>query len=131
MALCCNNCYPICQPLASCPSAVYVKVPIDYEGLSITVNINKPGVNIQGQQVLNVGEDGFVEVDLEALPEGFFNPWGGQYSINFADSAGQVIIFTAMDGKQYDSICLTFAHTISNQETVISIINPFNNDQPI
>lgn len=96
------------------------------------VNIVKPGVNVQGQQLLSIGADGFVDIDLEALPEGFFNPWGGQYTISFADpdTPNQLISWTAINGEIYDSICLSFIQTISNEEIVIAIINPINNDQP-
>jgi len=132
MALCCNKCYPICQPLASCPAAVYVYTPPGDFGRGILVNIVKPGVNVQGQQLLSIAPDGFVEIDLEALPEGFFNPWGGQYTISFADPdlPNKPLTYMSIDGQEYDSICLSFIHTISNEETVIAIINPINNDQP-
>jgi hypothetical protein len=132
MALCCNKCYPICLPLPSCPAAVFLYTPPGDYGRGITVNIVKPGVNVQGQQLLSIGADGFVEIDLEGLPEGFFNPWGGQYTISYSDPdlPNQVLTFTAQDGQQYDSICLSFIQSISNQETVIAIINPINNDQP-
>jgi hypothetical protein len=132
MALCCNKCYLICQPLPSCPAAVYLFTPPGDFGRGILVNIVKPGVNVQGQQMLSIAPDGFVEIDLEALPEGFFNPWGGQYTISFADPdfPNQPLTFIAADGQEYDSICLSFIHTISNEETVIAIINPINNDQP-
>lgn len=131
MAQCCNNCFTICQPLASCPAAVYVYAPLGSYESGILVNVMKPGVNVQGQQLLNVAGDGFVEIDLEALPVGFFNPYGGQYNLNFVNpQTNQAITFTATDGKEYDSICLTFTQVVSNQETVIAIINPINNEQP-
>ena len=132
MALCCNKCYPICLPLPSCPAAVLVYTPPGLWGRGMMVNIVKPGVNVQGQQLLSIGADGFVDIDLDALPEGFFNPWGGQYTISFADpdTPNQLISWTAINGEIYDSICLSFIQTISNDEIVIAIINPINNDQP-
>lgn len=132
MALCCNKCYPICLPLPSCPTTVYLFTPPGDYGRGILVNIIKPGVNVQGQQLLSIGGDGFVEIDLEALPEGFFNPWGGQYTISFADPdlPNKPLTYISVDGEQYDSICLSFIQTISNEETVIAIINPINNEQP-
>jgi len=132
MALCCNKCYPICLPLPSCPTAVFLYTPPGDYGRGILVNIVKPGVNVQGQQLLSIGGDGFVEIDLEALPEGFFNPWGGQYTISFSDPdlPNKPLTYISVDGEEYDSICLSFIQTISNEETVIAIINPINNDQP-
>ncbi len=74
-------------------------------------------------------DDGFVELDMEVLPEGFLNPYGGQYSIGFIDpDTNQVIDFMALDGKIYDSICLTFQVAYTNLETIIISINAINND---
>jgi hypothetical protein len=127
MALCCNDCYPICQPFNSCPDAVYIYAPIGYD--SVLVDIIKPGVNVAIQQLLSVGIDGYVELDMEGLPEGFLNPYGGQYSITFIEpDTNQVIDFMALDGKIYDSICLTFQVAYTNLETNIISINAINND---
>jgi hypothetical protein len=95
----------------------------------VLVDIIKPGVNVAIQQLLSVGIDGFVELDMEGLPEGFLNPYGGQYSIGFIDpDTNQVIDFMALDGKIYDSICLTFQVAYTNLETIIISINAINND---
>lgn len=127
MALCCNNCYPICQPFNSCPTAVYIYPPVGYS--SVLVNITKPGVNVAVQQLLTVGEGGYLELDMEGLPDGFFNPYAGQYNLVFVDPANnQLIEFTAMDGEIYDSICLTFQVAYTNLETNIISINAINND---
>lgn len=127
MALCCNNCYPICQPFNSCPTAVYIYPPTGYS--SVLVNITKPGVNVAVQQLLTVGEGGYLELDMEGLPDGFFNPYAGQYNIVFVDPANnQLIEFTAMDGQTYDSICLTLQVSYTNLESVTMTINPITND---
>jgi len=129
MAQCCNNCYPICQPYNSCPDAVLIYAPIGYD--SVLVDIVKPGVNVAIQQLLSVDVDGYLELDMEGLPEGFLNPYGGQYSIGFVDPTNnQVIDFLAMDGKVYDSICLTFQVAYTNLETNIIYINAINDDIP-
>ena len=131
MALCCNKCYPICLPLPSCPTAVYLYTPPGDFGRGLFVNIVKPGVNVQGQQLLSIAADGFVEIDLEGLPDGFFNPWGGEYVINYIDpDTNQPLLFIAADGQQYDRVCVSFIQTVSDQETVVVIINPINNEQP-
>ena len=127
MALCCNNCYPICQPFSSCPTAVYIYPPTGYS--SVLVNITKPGVNVAMQQLLTVGEGGYLELDMEGLPEGFFNPYAGQYNLVFVDPANnQLIEFTAMDGEIYDSICLTLQVSYTILESVTMTINAITND---
>lgn len=95
------------------------------------MNIVKPGVNVNVRQVLAINPDGFVDLDATQIPDGFLNPYGGQYSIYFNDAiTNEPVPFTAEDGKQYDSICLSFITTYTNIETAQLIINVFNNDQP-
>jgi len=95
------------------------------------VNITKPGVNVRVQQLQNIDLEGFIEIDLAGLPEGFLNPYGGQYNITLSNSATlQPVIFTAGDGKQYSDICLTFAQTITNLEDNVVVINIFNDNLP-
>ncbi len=131
MALCCNKCYPICQPFASCPAEVLIYAPPSYIEESIIVNITKPGVNVNVQQLLGIDPDGYVLIDEEGLPDGFLNPYGGQYTISFNDAiTKQPLTFTAMDGEEYDSICLMLQVTYTNDPTIQLIVNVFNNDQP-
>lgn len=83
------------------------------------------------QQLLTVGEGGYLELDMEGLPEGFFNPYAGQYNLVFVYPANnQLIEFTAMDGQTYDSICLTLQVSYNNLESVTMTINPITNDIP-
>jgi hypothetical protein len=131
MALCCNNCYPICQPFPSCPDDVFIFAPPGYDQEDIIVNIVKPGVNVNVRQLLTINPDGFVDLDATQIPEGFLNAFGGQYSIYFNDSVtNEPVPFIAIDGKEYDSICLSFISTFTNIETAQLIINVFNNEQP-
>lgn len=126
MAQCCNDCYKVCEPLNGCPYAFYIHVPNTYTDTEIIVSITKPGVNVVVQQLLDIDIEGFIELDLAGMPEGFINPYGGQYNISFIDPSTQkAITFTPTDGKQYESICLTFAQTITNQEDNIIIFNIF------
>ena len=83
------------------------------------------------QQLLNIDIDGFIEIDLTGLPEGFLNPYGGQYNINLTNSATlEPVVFTAGDGKDYMDICLSFAQTITNLEDNFIVINIFNDNLP-
>ena len=131
MAQCCNDCFKVCEPLNSCPSAFFIFCPPDYTEPEILVNITKPGVNVRIQQLLSIDVEGFIDVDLAGLPEGFLNPWGGLYSIEFVSTATlQPIEFTAEDGSKYLTICLTFAQTISNQEDNVLVLNVFTSNLP-
>ena len=126
MALCCSDCYKVCEPLNGCPFAFYIAVPPTYTEADIVVKITKPGVNVIVEQLLTIDIDGFIELDLTAMPEGFINSYGGQYHISFYEQGSvNPYIFTPTDGKQYDSICLSFATTYSNQVDNILIFNIF------
>ena len=131
MAQCCNDCFKICEPLNDCPAAFYIYAPIDYMEEDIILNITKPGVNVRIQQLLTIDVEGFIEVDLAAMPEGFLNPWGGEYQISFSNPGTQKpIIFTASDGVQYSSICLSFANTITDLIDNFIVINIFTDNLP-
>ena len=126
MAQCCNDCYKVCEPLNGCPFAFYIHAPSTYTEPEIIVKITKPGVNVIVEQLLTIDLDGYIELDLTGMPEGFINSYGGQYTISFYElGSSQPYIFTPTDGKQYDSICLSFATTISNQPDNIIIFNIF------
>jgi hypothetical protein len=128
MALCCNKCYPICTPYPSCPSALFIHVPLDYTDEYITVNINKPGVNVNMQQLLPIDE-GMVQPEIAGDFANFLNPWGGQYKLYFTNPlTNEQVLFTAIDGKQYDSICLDFVQVLTNLEEQTIIVNVFTNE---
>lgn len=83
------------------------------------------------QQLLSIDVEGFIDIDLAGMPEGFLNPYGGQYSIEFVSTATlQPIEFTAEDGNKYSTICLTFAQTVSNQESNVLVLNVFTSNLP-
>ena len=131
MALCCNDCFKVCEPLDGCPFAFYIYCPPTYTENDILLNITKPGVNVKVQQLLVIDLEGFIEVDLTGMPEGFLNSYAGQYSISFTNTATfQPVMFTAADGKQYSEICLSFANTISNQQDNILVLNIFTDNLP-
>lgn len=128
MAICCNKCYPICTPYPGCSSALFIHVPPSYAGDYITVNINKPGVNVTMQQLLPI-DGGIVQPELSGDFGNFLNPWGGQYTLYFTDpTTNEQIIFTAIDGKQYDSICLELVQVVTNLTEQTIIVNAFTNE---
>lgn len=132
MAQCCNDCFNVCERINNCPTSFFIYVPPDYTEPEILLNITKPGVNVMIQQLLTIDELGFIDIDLAGLPEGFLNPWGGQYIITFTNSATlQPVTFTAGDGKQYTSICIAFIQALLNQDENIVILNIFNDNLPV
>ena len=130
MLQCCTDCYQFCTPFFDCTDSFMVKVPTGYELETMTVQITKPGVNITINQELDVTGAGFVELDLTLLPSGYFNAYGGNYSMLLINpETGRLIEFTACDGNKYTSICFTFARMYSQtQESRITdvVINPFS-----
>lgn len=127
MQQCCNDCYKLCLPFPSCPEAMFIFVPIDYTEADILVQIVKPGVNVSIQQLLTI-VGGSVELDFTGLPEGFFNPYGGSYELSmYYPVTNQPVLFTAPDGKVYDTICFSFITTYQPVQTDI-IINPYESN---
>jgi hypothetical protein len=100
-------------------------VPITYTEADIVIKITKPGVNVIVEQLLTIDLEGFIEIDLTAMPEGFINSYGGQYHISFFEPGNNnPYIFTPTDGKEYDSICLSFAIIYSNDDNIV-VLNIF------
>lgn len=127
MRPCCSNCYKVCEPLADCPDFFSIQVPPGYEGSEIIVEFVKPGVDVVLSQMLTITEGNYVEVDLDLIPEGYFNPWGGSYELTFiSEIDGKPVTFTACDGKEYSTVCLTFAKTYTNLESNDLVLNIFN-----
>jgi hypothetical protein len=128
MAQCCNNCFKACEPLNSCPDAFLILVPPAYPESDIILNINKSGMNARISQQLEIDYLGYVSIDLAGFPDGFFNPYGGQYELMFINPTNnKVYEFTAVDGLIYSSICFSFAPTYRNDEGINEVIlNIFN-----
>jgi hypothetical protein len=105
--------------------------PMEF-GRVLYVHIKKSGLNIQVMQELSDDESGLIEIDLTALPAGFFNQYGGQYVISFSDDdiPNNLIQFVAKDGKTYDSICIGFMLTFANFENNVVVVNAISDEQP-
>lgn len=71
--------------------------------------------------------NGWATFDADAFPDGYFNPYGTNYSMKFlSDATGAIIDFIAEDGKPYSG--LSFAFNISNDATTYTQLNIFNDD---
>lgn len=92
MVNCCKNNMVVCQPIIGCCDQLWLEVPPSYTELIVKVRVGK-GNGTYFEQLLDV-EDGFIQIDLEELAEGWFNYYGGPYTIQYIDpSTNQVIEF--------------------------------------
>lgn len=126
MGICCNNPYNLCDLAYGCFSQLAFRVPPTYEAETITLRFGK---NINGSIVFfnYTGPivDGWVIIDPEACPDGFFNAYGGSYQAEFIDESQQQYPFVAKDGMAYDEF--TFAFGINAGEPIVSVINIIDN----
>jgi hypothetical protein len=134
MQQCCTNCLKACEPLADCPDSFVIKLPLNYGESDVIIEITKPGVDVVISQLLEVfypsGQEefgqGYAEIDLAQVPQGFFNPWGGIYQLKFISAeTGKVWEFVGCDGVTYDSICLTFIKKYTNAPESDLTLNVF------
>jgi len=100
-----------------------ILVPPSYPENSIIININKVGVNARISQQLEIDYLGYIEVDLAGCPDGFFNPYAGQYELMFINPVNQKVYeFKAVDGLNYSTICFSFAQTFRNDEGINEVV---------
>ena len=118
MEKCCPNPYYDCTALQSCFEHLAVRLPITYIDPTITLRFTKKsGVNLVVSNTELV-VDGWVVVNIETLPQGFFNPFAGTYEIQFIDLLGSILPFIAKDSKPYTSAAFSFDNTQSLTETI-------------
>jgi hypothetical protein len=103
MQKCCKNSYSICNDFVGCPTGLIIKVPPGYPESDIIIRIfknDKLAFNVED----SIDEGGFVLIDIEELPNGYINPYGATYTIQFMTySTGEVYEFM-VQGSVYDSI---------------------------
>lgn len=103
MQKCCKNSFAVCEDFIGCPESLLIKVPNGYPLEDIIIRVYKDGkiaTDVSGV----IDEGGYVTVYTEDLPDGFINPYGATYSIQFiAFTSGTVYEFM-VDGSVYDAI---------------------------
>jgi hypothetical protein len=121
MQKCCKNSFAFCEDFIGCPEALIIKVPSGYPLEDIIVRVYKDG-KVASDVSTVIDEGGFVTVYSEDLPDGFINPFGATYSIQFIlFSSGSVYEFM-VDGSVYDAIdFIGIAGEPLGQEFVIDI----------
>lgn len=68
---------------------------------------------------------GWVVIDPEAIPNGYFNAYGGSYIGQFVDPALNVYPFIAKDGSLYDEFSFSFGN--NSGDSVIASVNVIDN----
>ena len=117
---CCISIYQYCGFVANCATSVLISVPNDYPDAEIDISV-KNGNGNGFKQTLDVINN-FVEVDLTAIPDGFFNPYAGVFTLQFWELNGQVIPFTGPDGILYDAA----SFEVQSIAADVALINLFN-----
>lgn len=108
MAQCCNNYYQDCIGLTPCFEVLYIKVPIEYVGLSIDLRFVKDGEENGPVLRANVViENGWAVVESTLFPKGWLNPYS-TYRVEFWLFNLVILEFTAKDSKEYTGINFSF-----------------------
>jgi hypothetical protein len=125
MEKCCHNPYYDCERFLGCFIDLAVRVPDSYPDESITLRFSKwIGKVLSARVTLNISA-GWAIIDSESLPEGFLNPYGGAYTLEFLDSNGIVFPFVAKDGKTYLKASFDIMPSTDNAE--IGLLNFIDN----
>lgn len=103
MLKCCKNSFAVCEDYIGCPESLLIKVPSGYPLEDIIIRVYKDG-KIASDVSGVIDESGYVTIYSDDLPEGFINPYGATYSIQFIlFTSGEVYEFM-VDGGVYDGI---------------------------
>ena len=111
----------MCDDFIGCPESLLIKAPSGYPLEDIIIRAYKDGKQAYDISAV-IDEGGFATIYTEDLPDGFINPYGSIYSIQFIlFSSGEVYEFM-IGGEVYDAIdfSVIFGETIS-QEFLIDI----------
>ena len=116
MERCCPNPYSGCEPLQFCFTDLAIRIPLSFEDMVITLRFTKQG----GQPILAKINEAVVNnwavVNIEAVPNGYFNPYSGAYTLEFLDANGIPFPFIAIDGKSYLMASFEFAVSVTPSE---------------
>jgi hypothetical protein len=103
MQKCCKNSFNICDDFVGCPEELFITVPTGYPEEDIIIRIYKNG-KIAYDIEATIDEGGIAAIYADDLPDGFINPYGSTFSIQFVQySNGEVYEFM-VGGGQYDSL---------------------------
>jgi len=87
MQKCCKNRFTICEDFIGCPTDLFVVVPPNYTMSDIYMRVTKSsGVSFYCTSIV---EEGIAEIPIGDAPEGFFNPFGSQYLLEFFEYSAE------------------------------------------
>lgn len=115
MQKCCKNSYQLCEPFVGCPQGLIIGVPPTYTDTEIFLRFYK---NQNLCEVVSGTVDEYFNVFLQSteFSEGFFNPYGGTYSVAFFDSSNNALIEFEINGTLYDAIDFSLIQGTAPQE---------------
>jgi hypothetical protein len=120
MERCCTNPYSDCGSLPSCFDNLAIRIPSSYIAPTIGLKFTKKGMtNITAKTTLEV-VDGWVLLDLEALPDKYLNAFSGVYEMEFLllNGDGFNLPFIAKDGQSYERASFQIEFSTSATDTV-------------
>ncbi len=104
---CCTDQILSCQSIPECFDLLSVAMPLEYTSDLATLHFSNGKGNILRLSELEV-INGWVEINLEdeslGIPKGYFNQYGGFYSLQFMDNQNQAIDFFGLDNKVYNQV---------------------------
>lgn len=103
MQKCCKNSFNICDAYIGCPEALVITVPPDYPEEDIIIRIYKNG-KIAYDIEATIDEGGAVSIYADDLPDGFINPFGSTFSIQFIQYSTLEVYEFVNVGGLYDSL---------------------------
>jgi hypothetical protein len=111
MQKCCKNRFTICEDYIGCPSELFVVVPPNYFLPDIYIRITKSsGVSFS---FVSIVTDGIAVINIADAPEGFFNPFGSQYLLEFFEPSPLApLVEFSVNSQIYDGIEFGFSQGI-------------------
>ena len=130
MEKCCSSPYSFCFKNAGCFVNLYLRIPSTYEGQYITTTIRKGSIFSPTAITISLEViDGWAKIETAAVPQAFFNSYGGIYTFTYTDGISpEPIEFIARDGKIYHSYSAEFE--INNQTYEYTYLNPIDETYP-
>jgi hypothetical protein len=103
MQKCCKNSFTICDDFIGCPEELFITVPTGYPDDDIIVRLYKNG-KIAYDVLATIDEGGIAVIYTDDLPDGFINPYGATFAIQFIQTSNGGVYEFMAGGGQYDSI---------------------------
>lgn len=128
MLKCCKNKYQYCDSFVGCPECIIIRVPYGYIQETIIIRVIKNNQSAWEFEV-SIDENLFATIcsagTLKNWPEGFVNPYGGSYEIQFLDATTTEVIEFTIGATTYDGIDLPLVPGSAAQPNFILDLFPY------